>query len=172
MAEDLVKQSVLDRLIGSDRIVAGGGGAGRPARTWEESVRLLERNVLRDLEHLLNTRQISDPAAFPHEHLERSVYNYGLLDFSNLSADSSRTPDEIRRLIKEAIELFEPRLTDVEVVDPDSEEEDGGSGKLHRRVRFRVEATLRTDPEPERVEFDTVLDVTRKRFEVSGEPHA
>jgi type VI secretion system protein ImpF len=172
MAEDLVKQSVLDRLFGSALVVAGGGGTGRPARTWEESVRLLERNVLRDLERLLNTRQVADPAASPHEHLERSVYNYGLLDFSNLAADSSRTPDEIRRLIKEAIELFEPRLTDVEVVDPDVGKDEESKGQLQRTVRFRVEATLRTDPEPERVEFDTVLDVTRKRFEVSGEPHA
>jgi predicted component of type VI protein secretion system len=35
-----------------------------------------------------------------------------------------------------------------------------------------VEATLRTDPDPERVEFDTVLETTSKRFEVSVEPHA
>jgi len=172
MAEDLVKQSVLDRLTGADLVVTGGGGQGRPARTWGESVRVLEENVLRDLERLLNTRQISHPAGPPHEHLEKSVFNYGLLDFSNLSADSSRTPDEIRRLIKEAIELFEPRLTDVEVVDPLAGQETKKDQRLRRTVRFRVEATLRTDPDPERVEFDTVLDVTSKRFEVRGEPHA
>jgi type VI secretion system protein ImpF len=172
MTEDLVKQSVYDRLVGSDLVFTGGGGKGRPARTWEESVRVLEENVLRDLEHLLNTRQVSDPASSPHDHLEKSLYNYGLLDFSNLSADSSRTPDEIRRLIKEAIELFEPRLTDVDVVDPEEGKEPKDGWSLRRTVRFRVEATLRTDPEPERVEFDTVLDVTRKRFELSSEPHA
>jgi type VI secretion system protein ImpF len=172
MAEDLVRQSVLDRLTGADLVVKGGGGEGRPARTWEESVRLLEKNVLRDLEKLLNTRQVSEPAGTPHKHVEKSVYNYGLLDFSNLTADSSRTPDEIRRLIKEAIELFEPRLMDVEVVDPLEGEEKKRGQVLQRTVRFRVEATLRTDPDPERVEFDTVLDVTNKRFEVSGEPHA
>lgn len=172
MAGDLVKQSVLDRLTGADLVTTGGGGQGRQVRTWEESVRLLEANVLRDLERLLNTRQVSDPAGSPHEHLEKSLYNYGLLDFSNLSADASRTPDEIRRLIKEAIELFEPRLTDVEVVDPEEGEDTKKGRKLQRAVRFRVEATLRTDPEPERVEFDTVLDVARKRFEVSGGPHA
>ena len=172
MAEDLVKQSVLDRLTGADLVVTGGGDQGRPARTWEESVRVLEKNVLRDLERLLNTRQVADPASSPHDHLERSVFNYGLLDFSNMSADSSRTPDEIRRLIKEAIELFEPRLTDVEVVDPMAGQETKKGQRRRRTVRFRVEATLRTDPDPERVEFDTVLDVTAKRFEVSSEPHA
>ena len=172
MAEDLVKQSVLDRIIGADLVVKGGGDRGRPARTWEESVALLEKNVLRHLEQLLNTRQVSEPAGPPHEHLERSLYNYGLLDFSNLSADSFKTPEEVRRYIKESIELFEPRLTDVEVVDPEGSGLKGKDRKLRRTVRFRIEATLRTDPDPERVEFDTVLDVASKRFEVSSESHA
>jgi type VI secretion system protein ImpF len=172
MADELVRQSVLDRLIGADLVRGGGAGEGRPARSWEESVKLLERNVLRDLEQLLNTRQVSEPAEPPYDHLSNSVYNYGLLDFTNLSADAAWTGDRIRRLIKEAIERFEPRLTDVEVVDPDEGESKSKETIVKRRVRFRVEATLRTDPDPERVEFDTVLETTSKRFEVSVEPHA
>ena len=171
MAEDLVRQSVLDRLTGSDLVSGGGSRQGRPARTWE-SVKLLEKNVLRDLEQLLNTRQISEPAEAPYVHLAESVYNYGLLDFSSLSADSAGTGDLIRGLIKESIERFEPRLTDVEVVDPGKDELDADGGSSIRRIRYRVEATLRTDPDPERVEFDTVLETTSKRFEVSIEPHA
>lgn len=172
MAEDLVRQSVVDRIIGADRIVTGGGDQGRPARTWAESVDLLEKNVLRHLEQLLNTRRVSEPATSPLDQLERSLYNYGLTDFSDLSADSSATPDEVRRMIRESIELFEPRLTDVNVVDPDLGAT-GKKGSKHRRtVRFRVEATLRTDPDPERVEFDTVLDVVSKRFEVSSDANA
>ncbi len=171
MAEDMVRQSILDRLIGADSIAKGGGEA-RPPRTWEESVELLERNVLRDLEHLLNTRQVSEPAESPLEHLAQSVYNYGLIDVGSLSADSALTGDEIRRSIKEAIERFEPRLADVEVVDPLEGSEEARARKLRRTVRFRVEATLRTDPDPERVEFDTVLEIATKRFEVKAEPHA
>jgi type VI secretion system protein ImpF len=171
MADELVRQSVLDRLIGADRI-SRGGGEERPPRTWEESVEVLERNVLRDLEHLLNTRQVSEPAEAPLEQLARSIFNYGLIDVGSLSADSSLTADEIRRRIKESIELFEPRLADVEVVDPLQGTEEARIRKLRRTVRFRVEATLRTDPDPERVEFDTVLEVATKRFEVKAEPHA
>ncbi len=171
MPEDMVRQSVLDRLIGGDRLTKG-GGAGRAPRTWGESVELLERNVLRNLEHLLNTRQVSQPAEPPLDHLARSLYNYGLVDVTTLSADSSLTPDEIRRQIKEAIELFEPRLADVEVVDPSEGSEEATERRLRRTVRFRVEATLRTDPDPEPVEFDTVLEVATKRFEVKAEPHA
>ncbi len=172
MAEDLVRQSVVDRIIGADRMVTGGGGQARPPRTWEESVDLLERNVLRHLEQLLNTRQISEPAEPPYDQLERSLYNYGLMDFSSLSADAARTPEEVRQLIKECIELFEPRLTDVEVVDPSTEGPKGKDVKLRRTVRFRIEATLRTDPDPERVEFDTVLDIASKRFEVRSDSNA
>lgn len=172
MAEDLVRQSVLDRLIGADLLHGRGGNRGRTARTWEESVKILERNVLRDLEQLLNSRQVSEPAEAPHEHLANSVYNYGLLDFASLSADAAGTGDRIRQLIKEAIERFEPRLVDVRVVDPEEDEDSKSGGGARRRIRFRVEATLRTDPDPERVEFDTVLETTSKRFEVSLEPHA
>ena len=172
MAEDLVLQSVLDRLLGNDLIFEGGGDRGRAARTWDESVKLLERNVLNDLEQLLNARQVSEPAEPPHKHLAKSVYNYGLLDFANMSADSAETPDLIRRLIKESIERFEPRLTDVEVVDPEEDETSSKDVSVRRRVRFRVEATLRTDPDPERVEFNTVLDPASKRFQVSLDPHA
>jgi type VI secretion system protein ImpF len=135
-------------------------------------VKVLERNVLRDMEQLLNTRQRSDPAQPPYDHLSRSTYNYGLLDFSNLSADETGTADYIRGLIAEVIELFEPRLTEVRVVDPDKDGSAEGKPSRLRQVRFRVEATLRTDPDPERVEFDTVLETTSKRFEVSGKPHA
>lgn len=171
MAENLVKQSVLDRITGADRVTMGGGES-RPARTWGESVDLLEKNVLKHLENLLNTRQVADPADSEHEHLSRSLYNYGLMDFAGLSADSSQTPEEVRRLIKKAIQLFEPRLADVEVVDPDQDEEEKKKKTLLRTVRFRIEATLRTDPDPERVEFDTILDLTSKRLEVRSDSHA
>lgn len=171
MAEDLVRQSVLDRITGADRVTAGGGES-RPARTWRESVDVLEKNVLKHLEQLLNTRQVSEPAGSEHEQLSSSLYNYGLMDFTGLSADSSQTPEEVRRLIKKSIQLFEPRLADVEVVDPKLDEEEGKKKRLLRSVRFRIEATLRTDPDPERVEFDTILDLTSKRFEVRSDSHA
>lgn len=160
MAEPLVRQSVLDRLTGDDLLYEGAGDRGRPPRTWEDSADLLRRNLLRDLEWLLNTRQVSEPADDTYEHLRRSVYNYGLRDISTFSADSSETADELRRVIERTIERFEPRMTDVRVtLVTDASSKD-------RTVRFHVEGTLRTEPDPERVEFDTVLEITSKRFEV------
>jgi type VI secretion system protein ImpF len=68
----------------------------------------------------------------------------------------------LRRTIEDAIELFEPRLTDVRVTLVDS----GTSAR--RRVRFLIEGQLQTDPDPQQVEFDTVLEIPSKRFEVSS----
>lgn len=171
MAEDLVRQSVLDRLIGTDLVRKGGSEVGRRPQTWQESAAILEQNVLRDVEALLNTRQISTAAGPPYVHLPESLYNYGLMDITTLSADSALTAHEIRRYIKESIERFEPRLSDVEVVDPLADEEESKTKTMTRTVRFRVEATLRTDPDPEHVEFDTILELASKRFEVSKEGH-
>lgn len=162
MADPLVRQSVLDRLIGEDLLYEGAGDRGRPPRDWDESVRILKRNLLRDLEWLLNTRRVSDSAGARHELLGRSVYNFGLRDISTFSADSSETPAKLREEIERTIETFEPRLVDVRVRLVD----DGDA--TDRKVKFLVDGTLRTEPDPQRVEFDTVLEITSKRFEVSS----
>lgn len=161
MADPLVRQSVLDRLIGGDLVYEGAGDRGRPPRNWDESVAILKRNLLRDLEWLLNTRRVSDPARAPHEQLSRSVYNYGLRDITTFSADSSETPARLREEIERTIETFEPRLAEVRVRLVDA------GDRTDRKVKFLIDGTLRTEPDPERVEFDTVLEITSKRFEVS-----
>jgi type VI secretion system protein ImpF len=113
--------------------------------------------VLRDLEHLLNTREMGTPAAAPHVELERSIYNYGLPDFASMSADASSTTARLLRSIEREIELFEPRLKDVRISRDDS-------GAKNRSLSFVIEATLRMDPHSERVEFDTVLEMHSGRF--------
>jgi type VI secretion system protein ImpF len=94
--------------------------------------------------------------------LEESAFNFGLPDITNLSADSSETPARLRRYIEGAIERFEPRLTRVRVTLRDA------GDPTDRRVQFLIEADLRVEPDPERVEFDTVLDVSSGKFAVSS----
>ena len=151
MTPKTVRQSVLDRLVQD--------GSPEP-RTWEASVELLKRNLLRDLEHLLNTRETGEAAGPDHPNVERSMYNYGLPDFASLSAESAKTPARLLRSIEREIELFEPRLANVRIslADPDE--------KGARHMRFVIEATLRLDPEPERVEFDTVLEMDSGQIKI------
>lgn len=156
-SEPTIRHSVLDRILGGDRKWDGS----RPS-TWEESLALVKTSLLRDLQWLLNTRQISEPAGPPHEYLAKSLYNYGLPDIANLSADSSETAGKLRKFIEDTIEQFEPRLTGVRVtlVAP--------ADSKDRRVKFFIEADLKVEPETERVEFDTVLEISSGKFAVSS----
>lgn len=157
MADPKLKHSVLDRLVEADRKWDGT----RPT-SWSDSLDLVKKTLLRDLQWILNTRQISEPADEPFELLKESVYNFGLPDITALSASSSETPARLRRYIEDAIEMFEPRLTDVRVT------LSSPGGSKDRRVQFLIEADLRVDPDPERVEFDTVLEVSSGKFAVSS----
>ncbi len=155
-SEPTVRHSVLDRLLRTDRRWDGNRPAG-----WRESLEVAKRSLLRDLQWLLNARQVSEPAVAPFEFLSRSLYNFGIPDIALLSADSSETPARLVRLIERAIQDFEPRLSDVRVTLAESE------NRRVRRVEFLIEANLRVEPDPERVEFDTVLEVSSGKFALS-----
>lgn len=149
--ERTVQQSFLDRIIEEDQ-----------PRTWVASANRLREHVLRDLDWLLNTRRtpIEVPEALGE--LDQSLFRYGLPDISSLSATSPETPRVLARSIKEAVELFEPRLSGVRVSVSASDK----TGK--KEIRFKVKATLEMEPNPERVVFDTVLEISSGTFTVGG----
>jgi type VI secretion system protein ImpF len=155
--EPTVRQSVLDRLIDT-----APSEAADPTTTWSDSVRRLRIAVQRDLEWLLNTRRIILPAGPEHAEVQNSVYHYGLPDVTSLSGDSPDTPMLLARQMEACIEMFEPRLAAVRVTTGDL-----ASDSQHR-LRFVIEALLKMEPDPERVTFDTVLEVTSGDFEVTG----
>ena len=69
--------------------------------------------VLRDLQNLLNTRI---DGYWKDTVFRDTVMNYGLPDLGTSQVGSTTTAERIARSIKEAIELFEPRLKGVQVV--------------------------------------------------------
>jgi len=74
----------------------------------------IRESIVRDLSRLLNTRApIFGPVP---ERASRTVLNYGLPDFSALSAASETDAATLSALIVERILRFEPRLTGVRVV--------------------------------------------------------
>lgn len=152
-----VQESVLDRLIGDD--------AEMSAITRSRSVRDLKAAVRRDLEWLLNTRAIAIPPPESLRELRESVYTYGVSDITSLSADDPKARMRLRNMIEEAIRIFEPRLSSVQVIE-------SPSSRDNRQLRFSIQAVLRMDPSPERVSFDTVLDVSRGQYAVKGESGA
>jgi type VI secretion system protein ImpF len=156
--EPTVQQSILDRLIDLEPSVRAD-----PPVSWNESVRRLRNALLRDLDWLLNTRRIAQPAPASFPEVQASVYHFGLPDITSFSGDSTETPEMLRRRIEDAIRVFEPRLTGVNVVAADA------GADMRHRIRFTIDGLLRMEPNPERVTFDTVLEIGSGEFSVLGD---
>jgi type VI secretion system protein ImpF len=151
-----VTLSVFDRLIDHEP-----RNSKEAPLTRGQSVHQLKESVRRDLEWLLNTRLVAVPPGDKLREVKRSVYMYGLPDFS---AYSLSNPDDQNRLIRHlqsAIKTFDPRLAKVRIVPLDV------AGANTRILRFRIEALLLMDPAPERISFDTTLQLTSGEYEVS-----
>jgi type VI secretion system protein ImpF len=159
--ERTARNSVLDRLIDEDPRRS----ADRPA-SWAESVAALKASLLRDMEWLLNTRRIPEPARDIYPEVQRSVYHYGMPDLQSVSGDSDAARRQVLRQVEECIEQFEPRLMSVRITPVATK----GGGQ--REFRLNIQALLRMEPNPERVSFDTVVDVSSGAVRVRGESHA
>jgi type VI secretion system protein ImpF len=156
-----VTLSVLDRLI--DREPKSQSEA---PLTRSQSVRLLRAAVQRDLEWLLNTRRIFEEPDESLKEVNRSLYVYGLPDFSNYSMASPADQAKLQRQLLAAIKMFEPRLANVRLV-PLAAAESG-----IQQLRLRIEAMLLMDPAPEPVSFDTVIGLKTGTCSISGGPNA
>jgi type VI secretion system protein ImpF len=131
-------------------------------RNRSQLLRELKQSVRRDLENLLNTRWRCVGWAKDLSELDDSLVNYGIPDFTGKSLGSAGSREEFVREIQETIKRFEPRLrrVRVELVD-NSERED-------RTMRFRIDAVLQADPDPEPVVFDSMLEPTSGDFRIGS----
>lgn len=157
--ESVVTQSVLERLIDREPDAKQEG-----APTRSQSVRLLKISVRRDLEWLLNTRQNPEAAGNEYPEVEKSLFNYGLPDFSSMSFDNPKDRARLLRHLETTIRIFEPRLESPRVVPVQS---DGNIS--HRTIRFQIEGLLKMDPAPEQVTFDTVLNLSSGEYQIKGD---
>lgn len=150
-----VQPSVLDRLVDHDV-----DGTGDAPEGWGGSVARYKRSVLRDMEWLLNTRRTPGPVPEDLPLVRSSVYRYGLPDLSSLSADSPGDRRLLLREVRETLKSYEPRLGDVRVSAADPAE------ASRPEIRLSVQGLLLMEPEPERVSFDTVLELASGHFDV------
>jgi len=160
-SQDVVTQSVLDRLIDREPSVAAD-----PPLTRAQSVRLLKASLMRDLEWLLNTRRIPHQENSSFQELERSVYTYGLPDITSLGTSSTRDRYRLLRMLEETIARFEPRLERVKVTPVET------NLSNTRALRFQIEGYLKMDPAPEHISFDTVLQLSSGEYQVKGDQGA
>lgn len=140
-----VTMSVLDRLVDYEP-----GESREAQRSHTASIKELKRAVLRDIEWLLNTRHGYEVPS-DLEETKRSVVCYGLPDFTAISIANSNELSKLADDVKDTISFFEPRFLDLSIIfEPIS--------NTDRQIRFRIEAQLDTEPSPEPILFDTVLN--------------
>lgn len=125
-----------------------------PENKEERPFRILTReelkaSVKRELERLLNTR-CSLPLNRIGE-VERSVVNYGIPDFSSLSAQSADDHALIATIVRQTVSAFEPRLGQVRV---DVGPIDNSQGVLWLDIEGVLEVDLFNEP----VSFALVLN--------------
>ncbi|HBY60836.1 MAG TPA: type VI secretion system baseplate subunit TssE [Solibacterales bacterium] len=159
--ESTVTLSVLDRLIDTEPKTQVEG-----ALTRSQSVRALRASVRRDLEWLLNSRRIAEEPDDKLVDLNKSVYIFGLPDFTTFSKSSTKDRARLLRILQTAVKQFEPRMANVRVVPVETDE-----FSVHT-LRFRIEGLLLMDPAPEHISFDTVLQLTSGEYVVKGEQDA
>jgi type VI secretion system protein ImpF len=154
--EKSLQPPLLDRLIDLDPETRN-----EPPVSRAESLRRFRQAVKRDLEWLLNTTRIPmDEIPPAYKELRKSLFCYGLPDISNLSLTNSSDEQRLLRTLEVAIETFEPRLTRARVTSSEPIE------KSRQAITFHVEAVLMIDPAPERIAFDTVLEISKGAYSV------
>ncbi len=150
-----IQLGLLDRLIDND-----------PNNRFEtpvsraESLRQFRAAVKRDLEWLLNTTRMPFEIPEPCAELYRSILFYGLPDLSTMPVQNAGDERRLMRALEAAIELFEPRLARARVTSSEP------FRKAQQAITFHVEAILMVDPAPERIAFDTVLEISKGAYSV------
>ena len=146
-----IKPSIIDRLIDHEP-------ENRHEVTSQHAFILnnLKNSVRRDLESLFNTR--FRIAEFPEEYreLEQSLVNYGLPDLATINIIDIDKRIAFCQKVENIIRYYEPRFKSVRVKYLNNTDE------KDRTLRFRIEAVLYAEPNPEVIIFDSILEpITR-----------
>lgn len=146
---------LLDRLMSE----SGQGAAG-----VQLTIEQLKDSIARDLEALLNTRIAIPSRVFgEYPRARASILNYGLSDFAGMCLTSTEDREAICAALKAAIDIHEPRLTDVAAsLEPTS---DGVN-----RLTFVISARLLSHPDAEPVNFNAVLQPSSLHYSIVKSP--
>ena len=98
----------------------------------------LEQRIHGNLTSLLNSRKREITFDTRYKELYKSNIEFGLPDFSSFYFSSKKTQKELSQNIKRSIELFEPRLENIDIfiLDNDKTQE--------RILKIRIEAMIKT----------------------------
>ena len=149
-----ITPSIVDRLLDFEPT-----NPNEAPKSRSQGLRELKQAVRRDLEWLLNTRHNPDEIPESLEEVNKSIAKFGLPDFTGSSSQNDDDRRNLIRNVETALRIFEPRFINLKV---SLEELD----RVERGLKFRIQATLRVEPTPEPVVFDTILQVGSGDFEI------
>ncbi len=126
------------------------------------------RGVLRDLTWLLNAATHMDPeTAAEYPEVARSVVNFGIPDLCGLTT-SSVEPVQVERMIRAAIERFEPRILSQSLKVRATADSDAMGPNA---VRFEISGDLWAQPMPEHLFVKTEIDLETGQCAVEDRAH-
>lgn len=117
------------------------------------------QTVRRDLEDLLNTQRSIPHLEDDFPELSKSLLNFGVPDPASFALDTPAGRRRFAGTLAEAIEVFEPRLRNVQI------EMLTGEGQKFRDLEFRVVATLAVEAAPQII-FESQLHIPSGQFTV------
>lgn len=125
------------------------------------SVAQLRRAVLRDLEWLFNAANKDNTGEFTdYPNARSSVVNFGMPDLCGVSV-ASLPEEDIERMVRDAIERFEPRLIPGSTRVRVSKGQKDTSGQTS--ITLEIESDMFANPLPEAVFVRTSLDLETGR---------
>lgn len=155
-----LRASVLDRLFDDEPNISIDSEKSR-----QRKLKDLRNSVRRDLESLLNSRyRVVSPKQELTE-VSSSLLNYGLPDLATINMLDVAKKEEFTRNIEKIIRTFEPRFKTVKVNHMEN------TDKSDRTLRFRIDAIMWADPEPEVIIFDSVLEPVLRTVTVEESRH-
>ena len=112
-------------------------------RTVSENTSALSKYIMRTLQNMLNSRIGHAPAQM----------DYGIPEPSEVTHSYPHGLGDMQRAVRTCLEKYEPRLTSVNVMHVESEED-------QFTLRFQITAQLATSKERIPVCFDTLVDAS------------
>ena len=149
--------SVLDRLLDDDPT-----SRADPTKSRGQYLADLRRALHRDIEGLLNTHQYCRPLPRDLSELNLSLLDYGMPHFLGLATATDAARAQFRVEIESLLRRFEPRFKRVSVTLIDN------ADSLERTLRFRIDALVHADPDPEPVSFDSLFEPVHRRFALTA----
>jgi type VI secretion system protein ImpF len=148
-AEVLITQSLIDRLTDVEQ--------------WPEtrtaSINMYRESIKRDLEWLLNTRQVVMPELEGYPATAASVLNFGLPDIHSFDGSAGKEHNALTAALEKCIRTFEPRISQPRVFLTRSDH-------LSRSLKFHIEGQVSYENMDEEIKFDTVLELISGEYEV------